>query len=307
MLKYLSKFAMDILPSVLATSIGAYIVNHYIAKPGADAASKVAAVSTAEPKKAETAGDVKPSAVSLGNLPEPGVKAKGISEKTMLEHNAEKPVPAEKPVTVEKPAEKSAEKPAETASIPVETRRHQPAPHERPTAKSTAAPTAPSTAPAAPVATPNSAPSAEAAAVPEERRDANELARAAIERLRGASEASPRPHEAARVPDAPRVVSAPVASAPAVRPLPPPIMVSTPPAETFDAAATSQIRPAYPAAEISDPRRPTPPADIPQAAPAPGPLDLRTEAVEPPRKEHTNVAEDVLLAAKSVFHAVMPK
>jgi hypothetical protein len=84
-------------------------------------------------------------------------------------------------------------------------------------------------------------------------------------------------------------------------------MVSTPPAETSDAAVTSQIRPAYPAPEFSDPRRPTPPADIPQAAPAPGPLDLRADTVEPPRKEHTNVAEDVLLAAKSVFHAVMPK
>jgi hypothetical protein len=320
MLKYLSKFAMDILPSVLATIIGAYIVNHYIAKPGADASSKVAAVSAGEPKKAGTTGDVKPSAISLGNLLQPGVKAKGISEKTMLEQNAaekpataekpvpaEKPSPVEKPVTVEKPAEKSAEKPAETASIPVETRRHQPAPHERATAKSTAAPTAPWTAAASPVAAPNSAPSAEAAMVPEERRDANELARAAIERLRGASEASPRPHEAARVPDAPRVVSAPVASAPAVRPLPPPIMVSTPPAEALDAAGTSQIRPAYPAADISDPRRPTPPADIPQAAPAPGPLDLRAETVEPPRKPHTNVAEDVLLAAKSVLHAVMPK
>ena len=30
MLKYLTKFAMDILPSVAATIIGAYIVNHYI-------------------------------------------------------------------------------------------------------------------------------------------------------------------------------------------------------------------------------------------------------------------------------------
>ena len=36
MLKYLSKFTMDILPSVVATIIGAYIVNHYInAKPAA--------------------------------------------------------------------------------------------------------------------------------------------------------------------------------------------------------------------------------------------------------------------------------
>ena len=51
--KYLSKFTIDILPSVAATVIGAYIVNHYIVtKPGADA--PVAAVSAADPKaKAE--------------------------------------------------------------------------------------------------------------------------------------------------------------------------------------------------------------------------------------------------------------
>ena len=50
MLNYLKKFTMDILPSVAATIIGAYIVNHYIAnKPGADARSP-AAVSAADPK-----------------------------------------------------------------------------------------------------------------------------------------------------------------------------------------------------------------------------------------------------------------
>ena len=48
MLNYLKKFAMEILPSVAATIIGAYIVNHYIAaKPAADVA---AAVSAAKPK-----------------------------------------------------------------------------------------------------------------------------------------------------------------------------------------------------------------------------------------------------------------
>ena len=30
MLKLVSKFAMDIFPSVIATILGAYIVNHYI-------------------------------------------------------------------------------------------------------------------------------------------------------------------------------------------------------------------------------------------------------------------------------------
>ena len=42
MLKYLTKFAVDILPSVAATVIGAYIVNHYIVtKPDAPPAASV--------------------------------------------------------------------------------------------------------------------------------------------------------------------------------------------------------------------------------------------------------------------------
>ena len=41
MLNYLKKFTMDILPSVAATIIGAYIVNHYIVtRPAADAPSQ---------------------------------------------------------------------------------------------------------------------------------------------------------------------------------------------------------------------------------------------------------------------------
>jgi hypothetical protein len=36
-------------------------------------------------------------------------------------------------------------------------------------------------------------------------------------------------------------------------------------------------------------------------------MDLRAEATEPATREHTTVGEDVLSAAKSVFHAVLPK
>src|SRR6202043_1946915 len=84
----------------------------------------------------------------------------------------------------------------------------------------------------------------------------------------------------ARVPEASRVVSAPVVAAPQIRPLPPPIMVSTPAAEApYPAGASSPMKPPYPAAAgIDDPRRPTPPADIPYSQP----LDLRAEAAEPP-------------------------
>ncbi|HEX3114117.1 MAG TPA: hypothetical protein VHQ48_01470 [Bradyrhizobium sp.] len=318
MLKYVSKFAMDILPSVVATILGAYIVNHYIATKPGTGAPVAAAVSPADPKKAAVKPSAKPSEISadVGNIPERGVKAKGVSERAILEKTAaEKPAAAEKPQ--EKSQEKSADKPLETASIPADTRRHQPGLRERAIARFAPAPVSPPTpAAVAPViAAPNTAPPVETATPVEEHRDANELARAAIERLRGAGEGSPRPQESSRVPDAPRVVStppaaAPLMSAPPVRPLPPPIMVSTPATETLGGApGSSRTGSANPAAAgIDDPGRPTPPADIPEAVPPPSrPLDLRAEAVEPARREHTTVAEDVLLAAKSVFHAVLPK
>jgi hypothetical protein len=311
MLKYLSKFASDILPSVAATIIGAYIVNHYIsAKPASDAPA--AAVSLGDPKSAGS----KPAETSadIANIPVAGVRAKGISEKTIFDRSAaekaqekaqEKPQEKPQEKSAEKSADKPEDKPAETASIPAETRRHAPASREK-----TAIRTIPLTAPApvqpaasvvAPAAVTPPAPTVEAALPPEERRDANDLARAAIERLRGGNENSPHTQEAVRPPDAaPRIVAAPQSQAPAIiRPLPPPITVSVPPAET--SGPTQQPYPT--SARIDDPRRPTPPADIPSAQP----FDLRAEASEPPVRERRNVAEDMLSAAKSVFHSVLPQ
>jgi hypothetical protein len=271
--KYVSKFTIDILPSVLATIIGAYIVNHYIVAKPADA-PVAAAVSTPDPAKADPK-----ASESVASIPEAGVKAKGISERAMLEKTA-----TEKPAAVDKPAE--------TASLPVETRRHQPLPREKAVAKAVQTP---APAPAAPV---------EASVVPEDKRDANDLARAAIERLRGANDASPRVQETVRIPETPRAIEAPhVASAPSVQPLPPPIMVSAPNTEASNSATGSvPMNPPYAAARIDDPRRPTPPADIPSSAP---PVDLRAEATLPAPREPTSVADDVLSAAKSVFHAVL--
>jgi hypothetical protein len=271
MLKYVWKFALDILPSVVATIIGAYIVNHYIvSKPDAPAA---AVASTPKP--------------DVASIPEAGVKAKGISEKGLLEKTA-----SERPAV--------ADRPAETASLPVEPRRVQLAPHDRPIARSVpSAASVPAQTPA-----PASAP-AEAAAVPEEKRDASDLARAAIERLRGTPETQPRVQEAVRIPEPPRLDAPRVVTATPVQPLPPPIMVSTPRSEAFNPATGSlPAKPPYGAAQIDDPRRPTPPADIPSSSP---PIDLRAEAALPPPREHTSVADDVLSAAKSVFHAVLPR
>src|SRR5580698_3061800 len=312
MLKLASKFAMDIFPSVIATILGAYIVNHYInTKPPAGSPATAAALSTADPKsmvdpkKAASKADSKSAerSADLGNMPEPGVRAKGISEKSIIDKSS-----ADKSV-IEKPAEKAtdkADKPSETASIPptapADTRRHQPAPREKAASK---APPAAEKAAEPVVAAPVTAPPADTAATP----DANDLARAAIERLRG-TEPAPRVQESARLPESPKAAdkaaeparvmatptapapaSVPVAAAPSLQPLPPPIMVSTPPLDTKPAAV-----------RVDDPLRPTPPADIPDAQ---APLDLRADATDRPAKR-PSVADDVLSATKKLFNSVLP-
>ena len=358
MLNYLKKFAVDIFPSVAATVIGAYIVNHYIvSKPSADAPAAVA--STANPKgdgkgdgkaevKSEAKVDAKPAenTASVSNLPAAGVKAKGISEKAILSEKAimEKTA-AERPAVVEKTQEKTeakaeakAEAKPDTKSVetkPVDTkpdvksaespaegtdqRRHAAVAREKEKIRVILpSPVQAVTSSAAPVVAAAPAAPVETAAAPDERRDANDLARAAIERLRANGEASPRPPETAHAPEAPKVASAPAvanasvvanapAAAPALRPLPPPIMVSGSSAgEPFGRAssshAPSQARPPY--AEASDPNRPTPPAEIPLSRP----LDLRADMAEHSVRERaTAAAEDALSTAKSLFHAVLPK
>ncbi|MBR0897042.1 hypothetical protein JQ616_18970 [Bradyrhizobium tropiciagri] len=287
MLSYLKKFVMDILPSVAATIIGAYIVNHYIvARPEAPATAAVSAA--VDPKAA-----AKPATV-VSSLPEAGVKAKGMSERTLIERSA-----SEKATVTEKPAEKSADQkpdtPADTASIPTDTRHHTAAP--KAVAKLT--PAAPQ--PAAPA---TSAAPAETATATEENRDANDLARAAIERLR-----KERPQEAARAQDAQRtdIARLPEAQRPAttsaIRPLPPTIMVSNPSTENVD--QSSQQRPPY--ADGQDSNRLTPPADIPVPV-IQAPLDLRADAAMPaPKNDHTSVTDDMFSGMKSMFHAVLPK
>jgi hypothetical protein len=286
MLKYLTKFALDVLPSVVATILGAYIVNHYINTKSDTDAPAAAVVSTADPKGQKNVDVVK--------VPEPGVKAKGISERAMIEKSASEGPAEVKPVEVKpvetKPAEtKSADvKPAETASEP----RRSPPAREKALAKATPNP----------VASP--APAAEANAAPEERRDANDLARAAIERLRGATANS---QETTRQPERnqdraqDRTVGERTAAVSPVRPLPPPIAVAAPPTDGNNAGSppyTASIR-------NDDPNRPTPPAEIP----SPPPLDLRAAANEATTaKERAKaVAEDMLSAAKSMFHTVLPQ
>ncbi|WFU23821.1 hypothetical protein QA649_38435 [Bradyrhizobium sp. CB1717] len=302
MLKYLAKISMDIFPSVLATIIGAYIVNHYInAKPAADTPTAVVA-------PAEAGKDAKPA--DTASLPAPGVKAKGVSEKSVSEKSVTDKAAAEKP------ADKPETKAADTA--PAETASHGRPAREKAAAKSTPAATTP-------VVEASSAP---AAASPAAAPDANDLARAAIERLRKSPEGkaaekaaeakaaetkaaetkpverTPEPavREATRVPEAPRVVTTEPS---AVRPLPPPITVSTPSPEAYGNAGSP---PSYTASVGNDdPNRITPPADIPVPVIAP-PLDLRADAGGAmPRPKKTNVADEMLSGMKSMFHSVLPK
>jgi hypothetical protein len=247
----------------------------------------------------------------VANLPAPGVKAKGISEKNVTDKAA-----------VEKPADKAVDQSgAETKAADVKAADVAPAEavpagprsrssaREKAVAKSTPASTPAVTAPTTvPVVEANSAPSASPAAASP---DANDLARAAIERLRKFPEnksaekpAEAAPQEAARAPEAPRAQDAPrvVTAVPSsVRPLPPPITVSTPSVET-------PANPPYTASVGNDdPNRLTPPADIPVPVIAP-PLDLRADADgSMPRPKKTNVADEMLSGVKSMFHAVLPK
>ena len=289
MLNYLKKFAMDILPSVAATIIGAYIVNHYIAtKPATN--PPAAMVSTSDTKTADPQApklvSAKPGDAStdVANVPDAGVTAKGVSEQGMIEKTA-----AEKPAEVKPVDAKSVEiKPVEAASLPADPHRRPLQPREKAVAKVNPAPVAPGPSAAPP-------PAETTAALSEDHRDANELARQAIERLRANGDAASRATEASRTQEAPRI-----ASAPAVRPLPPPVILATPPAESSDGSAAN---PPYTASvPANDPNRPIPPAEIPPPRPR---LDLRAEAANA-ASHANNVAQDVLSAAKSMFHAVLP-
>jgi hypothetical protein len=271
LVKYASKFVLEVLPSVAATIIGAYIVNHYVnAKPDTPVA---AAVSTADAKSADAKPDTDKPAGTASD-------AAGTAD----------PAPIRK-IAIDRPAPAAVEKPTETASLPVEPRRHPAPPHDKAIAK-----TAPT--PATTVGTASIVPPVETATPQEERqqerRDANDLARAAIERLRNTNENS-------RVTEAPRSQEpVRVTSAPPVQPLPPPIMVSTPSAETYN---PNLVGP--PQRRADDPRRPTPPADIPGGS---GPQDYRADATgSTDRPDRPSVADDVLSSVKSVFHSVLPR
>ena len=291
MLKYLTKFALDVLPSVVATILGAYIVNHHINTKSDTDAPAAAMVAPANPSAKKGGG--KP--VETAKIPEPGIKAKGISERAMIEKSVSEGLavvrPTEAKPTEAKPAEA---KPSEAKSTEAKSTEVKPVEEKPVEAKSVE----PKSVEPKPTETANASSEARRAGSPrEERRDANDLARAAIERLRNST--ANVSESGARTQEAPRAVG----TSP-IRPLPPPITVSTPPADAYNAPPSAN--PPYTASiRNDDPNRPTPPAEIP----SPPPLDLRAAANEAAsaRDRAKAVAEDMLSAAKSVFHTVLPQ
>jgi hypothetical protein len=273
--KYAIKFVSDVLPSVIATIVGAYIVNHYIAtKPEPPVAAAV------EVRKADDSSTVKADAKSgdapaeTASLPDP-VKSKAATDKSVADKSADKL-----------------------------TAKHPPAPRDRAAAKAAAPTSSASSATAAPVTTTASIPSTtiEPGPATEDRRGAADLARAAIDRLRATSE--PARPDTARIQESSKPQEPSTPAAP-IQPLPPAVTIAAPAAPSIEQAgpgvnASMSSGSSYSLNSVrDDPRRPSPPAEIPLR-----PIDLHAEAAAPAR---TTVAEDVLSAAKSVFHAVLPR
>ncbi|MET0968034.1 MAG: cell envelope biogenesis protein TolA [Tardiphaga sp.] len=262
--KYISKFTIDIAPSIIATIVGAYIVNHYINPKSDDQKPAAAMAAMPNSKPADKTAAIKPADLSsdVANILDAAPDKAQSTDKT-----------TDKPVIDKANIDKAGTDKPEAAP---EARRHT-------SIRDRAAAKAPAAAAPAPVATASIAPvpatvgAAPAEASVDDRRDANDLARAAIERL---NREQPRSQEAARA--APQQVQP-------MQQLPPPIVLATPSVESFG----------QPQGDRSDSRRLRPPGEIPAAFP----VDLQADA-SPVRRDRTNVAEDVLSAAKSVFHSV---
>ena len=253
MLKYIGNALQSILPSVIATVVGAYIVNQYIVNKNETPPAAAVTAPASEPRK-----PVESSAKADTEATEAAGKAKAADK---------------------------ADKPA---------RLHQPTPREKAAAEKAPA------KPAATVAVVNAAPPVEANPARDERRDANDLARAAIERLRNSSHPSEAPRaavEAPRPPELPRVQELPPA-APAIvapiAPLPPAVTLAPVVAEPSSHPATTASVPA----RTDDPLRPTPPAEIPGE---------RNDASADSGRSIRTVGDDVVSAARTVFHAVIPR
>lgn len=250
MLNYLSKFVLQMLPTISATVIGAYIVATWINPKTPPEPPKVAASSQEQqPTKPTAAHEAVPAAVQ----------------------------PAQ---------EEAAEPTSEAAKAAGETDKVRIIPISKQPVQTTEAPAPASTA------------AADANTAAEERKNVNELARAAIQRLRGNPETA-RTDEAAkpvaaaiRAPQG-RVVSEPAQPAATIAPpLPPAVSIASP--RFAPEQGTDQDPAVYP-------ERMSPPGEIPTAR---DPLSLQASHRV---AENPSFADDFVSATKSFFRAITPQ
>ena len=272
----LKYFVEKILPSIIATVAAAYIVNRYIAVKPDTPAAAASAAIS------DKAGDTDSEAK---------VRAGDISGKESAT------APDEKVQPEKIPSEAAAAKPAEkrAASLPADTKKHQ----------------APQREKAAKVRSMTAAPAQAASAA-----DANDLARAAIDRLRNPTEASlevdavrsrsegpPRAQQDADGQSvAPSRLQEVTHTPQAAESLPSAIQASTPKVETsrFDPAGAGE---GTPFDQADRTRLPVPPENIPQAS---RPFDLKANEPAPATRAQA-VADDMLSAAKAVVETVLPR
>jgi len=304
MLKYITeKLIGQILPSVVATVIGAYVVNQYIARPNTPPAEAKVDAARAEASKAASGSGAAALTATIPDaekadfikVDQPGrtdaAKAKSFADKPSLRHAIAR--------------DKAAAEKAEKATA------------EKVAADKLAAEKALAEKAAAKPAVANAAP--EPAKTQDERREANrdpnDLVRAAVERLRASESAKPltevssrapeplkvpdtvKASEALKAPESLRAAQEQPRSTGALQPLPPPVNVAGPagnPMTTGTSIVGAAPAPRTTVDASFDGPRIAPPADIPTAA----------DAAPTPKP---SVAEDVLFAAKSVFHAVLPR
>lgn len=302
--KLFTKYFLEVIPSIVATVVGAYIVTHYINaksetdKPKAAISAPAGTSKDAAPQtlKADDSGDK----VSKESAKAEAARLK--AEKLALEKAAAERSAADRAENAKRAAEKLAAEKTASEKVAADKAAAEKLASDKAAAEKQAKPVAKS-APVVPLP-------AEANAASDDRRDANDLARAAIERLRNAKTAEqPRAPEAARAEEQPKaerarvnsVVYAPAAAPqqPAMQPLPPAVTVAPGPSEAAVTPPKPFPEPISGSSDIraDDGLRLTPPADIPSR-----PLDLRAK-----QGRISSVTEDVVSAAKSVFHAVVPE
>jgi hypothetical protein len=257
MLNYLSKFVLQMLPTISATVIGAYIVSTWINPKMPPEPAKVAARAQEPAKPAAEPQPAQDSADAAENRPADARPAEA------------KPVETPKPV-------KAASAPEKVRVIPI----------------------VKSSSPAGDPAAVTTASASEATTQDERRdanKDANELARAAILRLRGNDSA-----RAAEEPSKP--VAAMRAQPPRVAPdvPPPPVATVAPPLPPAVSIVAPRIAGEGTGEAAAYPERMSPPGEIPVAR---NPLNLQASARIP---ENPSIADDFLSATKSFFRAITP-